>query len=69
MSLIDDVMERYRQLDEVDRSRLRIGIIGIILVIYVILKIGDSFEVIGNLFSSGKDLANQSVSNLNSLGK
>ncbi len=67
MSAIDDIRQKYEELDEVDRKNLMIGIFGAIVILYMLYSLSQTADTLSGIFGSGVEYANNTVSGLNNL--
>ncbi|MCX6694668.1 MAG: hypothetical protein NTU61_00010 [Candidatus Altiarchaeota archaeon] len=63
MSVIDDIIGRYNQMDPVERQNFWYAVIGAILVILLIFKLGDAYETVSRYLGVGANVTKEIVNN------
>lgn len=64
MSIIEDLQEKWDDMDEVDRKNFYIAVGFLVLILILLHSLTNTMGVLGGFFSSGVEIVNQSVSNL-----
>ena len=67
MSLIDQIRERYEQMDPVQRQNFWFAVVGLIVIILLIMSLGDTFRVISDIVGGGQTVAEGTVKDLTNL--
>jgi hypothetical protein len=67
MSLVEDLLNRYREMDSVDRQNMYMAIAGIIVLIILLYTLGGVFDVFDAFLGTGKTVANQTMSSARNL--
>ena len=53
MSAIDDILEKYRSMDPVQRQNFWYAVVGVIIIILLIISLGDSYNSIMTFLGRG----------------
>lgn len=61
MGLVDDMLQRYQEMDEIDRKNFWIVVVGIIVVILLIIQLSGTFGVLGGFFGQGARYVNETM--------
>jgi len=64
MSALDMIVQKYRGLDEVDRGKVRVAVVFIILFIILIYTMSNTADTLGGILGGGAQYVNNSVGNL-----
>ena len=64
MGLLDGVLEWYSELDDIDRQKLVLTGLFVIVILFAIYAVGNAFSAADEVFGEGVDAVDNSVSNL-----
>ncbi len=67
MVSIEELMEKYRNMDDVDRQKLWLAVIGTILLVYLLISLESSMDIAGQWLDSGAKYANDTIEGTKSL--
>jgi hypothetical protein len=67
MSIVDDLLGRYRNLDDVDRERLWTAVIAIIVLVVFLYMLGGTLEMLSLWIGRGGEYANQTIQGLGNI--
>jgi hypothetical protein len=67
MAFVEDLKNRWAEMDEIDRKNFWIGVAGIILLIILFWQLKSTFSSLGGILKSGASYVNSSVSGLENL--
>jgi hypothetical protein len=68
MSLMEDLRNRWAEMDEIDRKNFWIALIGIILVIALIIQLSSALSGIGSILNTGAGYVNESFEGMRDFG-
>ncbi len=64
MSFIRNVLDRYNELDEVDRKNLWLGVVGALLLLLLMFSLADVFGNLDEMLGRGGEVVNQSLADV-----
>jgi hypothetical protein len=67
MSVVDDLLERFREMDSVDRQNMYFAIAGLIVLLLLIYSLGPVLDVMGTFLGKGSSMVNQTASTAKNL--
>ncbi|MFH1054898.1 MAG: hypothetical protein V1744_02255 [Candidatus Altiarchaeota archaeon] len=68
MSIIDGLVQKWAEMDEIDRKNFWIAVVGVILLVVLFINLSNTMNTLGGYLGRGADYVNSTVEGVNQIG-